>query len=197
MKNIIFIIVLLLSTNASSVNKFREAFQADLPRKAVKISYLEDGSINEVIVSSWNDRVKTKTGQAYRKFEQGFSYVKKQGYIKSYDDKGKVLNVKWDKSIDGGVSQEEVLKAFDLFKNNTIVKQRFAATELEINIYGGFNFSDETACQPGNRCVHVFASTTQVPVLAHAIVRLTDARVIYPEFDVYGTNSPDVKQKEN
>lgn len=186
MKNLINLIAFLFSFNVYSSEKFDQLYQADLPEKAIKIDYKKNGKIKEVMVSSWFDRVKTKDGPMYRKFEQGYSYKKKKGYIKIYDDNGKLLSEKWSKKIDGGVSKEEVLVAFDLFKKNKIVNHHLAKTDLLLTIHGGFNFQDNKKCKPGNRCVHVFASTSEVGIMAHSIIRLSDEKVVYPNYDMQG-----------
>lgn len=187
MKTTTFIITLIISINGFCKNSFEQLYQADLPRKAMDISYYDSGKIKELIISTWNDRIKTETGQTYYKYEQGYSYEKKQGFLKVYDLDGKLIEEKWDKAIDGGISQEEALVAIDLFKKNDAVKRQFSTTEKELVIYTGFNFLDKTECSQGNRCVHVFASSPDVSVLAHSIVRLTDLSVPYPEYSMETT----------
>ena len=97
-----------------------------------------------------------------------------------------MLNKKWSKNIDGGVSQEEVLIAFDMLRDNNVVKKHFAKTDSIITLHGGFNFQDDKLCKLGNRCVHIFASTKEVAILAHSIIRLFDAKVVYPNYDMVG-----------
>ncbi|MFK8013400.1 MAG: hypothetical protein AB8B80_15270 [Marinicellaceae bacterium] len=184
MKNYTFISLLIFALNLNAKDTFQTLYQSDLPRKAFHIEYDDSGKIVELITSQWNDRIKTEDGgKAYVKYEQGYNYHKKQGFFKKYDNAGKLISEKWDKSIDGGVAQEEVLIAFDLFKNNDVVKSQFATNDEDIMIYGGFNFVDETECAPGNRCVHVFATTFSRTILSHSVVRLTDSKVVYPIFD--------------
>jgi hypothetical protein len=177
-------LLVFMSYCAHSDNKFREVYEADLPRKAMHISFFENGSIKEVTVSTWTDRVNTKNGKKYYSYEQGFNYEEKKGFIKVFNESGKLIEEKRDSAIDGGVSQEELLVAFKLFKANEVVKQHFASTNLELIVFGGFNYSDDKACILGSRCVHVLAATKEHMVLAHAIVRLTDQKVVYPNFDM-------------
>ena len=196
MKKIILTIVCSISFNSYASNDFNTIYPADLPNEAIDISYDKAGKIKQVTVNSWVDRVKTEKGQVYYKFEQGYNYQKKQGFITVHDDKGVLIEETWDKNIDGMVTREEIFVAFELFKNNPKVQSHFAETQLQITIHGGFNFEDNTQCKVGNRCVHVFASTPKVAILAHSIVRLTDNNVIYPNYDM----DPDVwvngKQKQ-
>jgi len=182
MKKITFIIAILLTINCYSKNNFQKLFQADLPIKATDIIYDESGKIVELVTSTWIDRINTDKGLVYYKYKQGYNYVKKEGFLKTYNDKGKLINENWSKAISGGVAQEEVLIAFELFKKNETVQKQFASTKLDIMLYGGFNFKDDTECVSENRCVHIFASTLDNVLLAHSIVRLTDAKVIYPAY---------------
>lgn len=184
MKYIFLLLSIAYTNNANAENKFQTLFQSDLPRKAFDITYDDSGKIIELIASQWHDRVKTKDGgKAYVKYEQGYNYQKKEGFFKTYDNAGNLTNEKWDKSIDGGVSQEEVLIAFNIFKNDISVKKQLSTIDEDIMIYGGFNFADSSECIPGNRCLHVFAYTLSRTILAHSIVRLTDSKVVYPIFD--------------
>ena len=180
MKIILLTLFIIITIAAHAENEFQPLYQADLPRKATKISYDQSGKIIELVTSEWNDRVKTDKGLIYYSYNQGFNYKRKQGFLKVYNSEGKLIHEKWDKSIDGGVSAEEVLTAFDLVKNNEFIKKRFASTDESIMLYGGFNFRDEKECKPGNRCVRVFATTLNRTVLSHSIVRLTDSKVVYP-----------------
>ncbi len=185
MKKIFIFLVFSYALTGLASDKFQPLYQADLPNKAINISYQDNGLIDRITVSSWNDRIKTDQGKVYRTFKQGFSYKKKQGFIQTYDTNGLLLNEKWSINIDGGIAQEEMLKAFELFKKNETVMKHFKETELMIRVYGGFNFADEKECKLGSRCVHVFASTPEVGILAHSIVRLTDKKVVYPDFDMH------------
>ncbi|HFC30460.1 MAG TPA: hypothetical protein ENJ44_05400 [Oceanospirillales bacterium] len=182
-KNIVLLFIL-FSTISLAETKIETTYLADLPPKGQDISYNKDGHIVRITTSTWVDRVKTKDGLKYHKFEQGFDYKLKQGFIKVYDENGKLINEKWNKDISGGVAQEELLNAFALFKKHKTIQTHFKETDKKISIYGGFNFSDNKQCKLGNRCVHVMASTVDNPMLAHAIVRLIDSKVVYPDFDM-------------
>ena len=183
MKKIILVLSF-FSFQSIAVEKFNTVYQADLPNKAIEISYDKKGKIKQVTVNRWNDRVKTKDGQVYYTFEQGYNYQKKQGFTRVLDTKGKLVKETWDNKIDGMVTREEMFVAFDLFKQNKKVQNHFKETQSVITIHGGFNFEDDKQCKVGNRCVHVFASTPTVAILAHSIVRLTDANVVYPDYDM-------------
>lgn len=184
MKIIIYVSILFMAFSCYGSENFKVTYQADLPNNALEISRDDNGEIQRVTVNRWYDRVKTDDGMAYRKFEQGFDYSKKQGFIYTYDADGKKLNEAWSSEIDGMVTREELMNAFELFKQNDTVRKHFAETELRIIVHGGFNFQDDTECKAGNRCVHVFASTDKVAIIAHSIVRLTDSKVVYPDFDM-------------
>jgi hypothetical protein len=177
------LVLLLLSSSAFAEEKFNEIYTADVPPKATEITYKEDGGFLQVTNDSWIDRVKTADGQKYHKFEQGYNYIKKQGFIRVFDESGKLIQETWDKEIDGAVAKEELLKAFELFKANEIVKQQLKKADSNITIHGGFSYQDHLECQAGNRCVHVFASTPSVAILAHSIVRLADDTLAYPDFE--------------
>ncbi len=181
----ILILVMLLgfSTNAKEI-KIRPFNEADLPQKALSISYKKNGQIKELVMSQWVDRIKTKDGMVYRKYQQGYSYNKKKGFLKVFNLEGKLLNKKWSKKIDGGITKEELLIAYDLFKKNKDVHEHMQKTNLAITLHGGFNYEDDKKCKPGNRCVHIFAATAENAILAHSIIRLSDAKVVYPEYDM-------------
>jgi hypothetical protein len=187
------IITLLLITNIGfAKEKFNEVFTADVPPKALEIKYKKNGDFLQVTSDSWVDRIKTENGLKYHKFEQGYNYVKKQGFMKVYDESGKLIQETWDKNIDGGVAKEELLTAFELFKENVGVKKQFLKADSNITIHGGFNYQDKLECNVGNRCVHVFASTETVAILAHSIVRLADNSVAYPDFE----NNKQINKKD-
>jgi hypothetical protein len=171
---------------------FNEIYMADIPQPALEISYKDDGNILQVTHGSWMDRVRTKEGMKYRKYEQGYNYEKKQGFIRVFNQQGDLLQETWNKNIDGGVSKEELLKAFELFKDNDIVKAQLKNADTSITIHGGFNYQDRKECELGSRCVHVFASTPKVDILAHSIVRLSDNTVAYPDFE----NNENIIKKE-
>jgi len=187
MKIITLITTLIFSISVFSQPSFEQLYQADLPRKALNISYDESGKIKELTNSSWSDRIRKGEGFEYFKYEQGYSYEKKQGFLRIYSNDGKLIEEKWDKSIDGGITQEEALIAMEIFKQNEDVIRQFNTTDQQLVIYTGFNFLDKTECSPGNRCVHVIAASPEVSVLAHSIVRLTDSSVPYPEYSMETT----------
>ncbi len=172
------------STIAISAEDFKVTYPADLPNEAIEISHDENGELLRVTVNRWTDRVKTDEGMAYRTFEQGYDYSKKQGFIYTFDENDNKIGEAWSVDIDGMVTREELMVAFDLFKNNETVKNHFSETDMQIILHGGFNFQDNSECNAGNRCVHVFASTDKVAILAHSIVRLSDSTVVYPDFDM-------------
>ena len=79
-----------------------------------------------------------------------------------------------------------MLQAFELFKTNPDVLKLLSNVNEPITLHGGFNYEDDNSdmpCYPGNRCVHVFASTPKIAVVAHSIVKLVDNSVPYPAYD--------------
>ena len=175
----------LISSNAMGV-KFANHFEADLPNPAVNITKDENGNFIEVTVNEWHDSVYTKEGNKNYIFHQGYDYSRKEGFIRTYTSDKKLVNENYSNQIDGMVVREEMMIAFELFKKHPMVKKLLEQHDETITLHGGFNFEDDNAnqpCFPGNRCVHVFASSDSKAIVAHSIVKLADQTVPYPAFD--------------
>ncbi|MCF6299803.1 MAG: hypothetical protein L3J52_01560 [Proteobacteria bacterium] len=185
MKKTLFIVSLLYSFQVFSI-EIAPLNDADLPNPAVKISYDDSKKITEVIVNEWHDRVDSPSGRKQLKFQQGYDYTRKEGFIRSYDLSGKLLNETYSASYDGMVTREEMLLAFEIFKTQKNVIDKLKKEEGVIVLHGGFNYEDSQADQPcyqGNRCVHVFASSKTTAIVSHSVIKLTDGSVPYPEYD--------------
>ena len=179
-------VILILFSTAAVALEFEPYYEADLPNLAVKITKDEQGNFIEVTVNEWHDSVYTKEGHKNYIFQQGYDYSRKEGFIRTYSPERTLINETYSYRYDGMVVREEMLQAFELFKTNADVLKLLSAVNEPITLHGGFNFEDENAdmpCYPGNRCVHVFASTPSVAVVAHSIVKLADKTVPYPAYD--------------
>ncbi len=191
------IIALLLYMQTAAAIEYAEYNEADLPNPAEAIQRDEAGNIVEVTINRWQDRVKTAEGDKLYEYRQGYNYQKKQGFIRTFTLQGDLVHEEYARRIDGMVSREEMLKAFELFKADPFQQTLMAAEEQAIVLHGGFNFEDDEEGEPcfkGNRCVHVFASTPKTTVVAHAIVRLTDNSIPYPTFDTDDVTKAKFKQ---
>ncbi|VAW39167.1 hypothetical protein MNBD_GAMMA01-1749 [hydrothermal vent metagenome] len=159
---------------------------ADLPNPAISISYDDSKNMVAVIVNEWHDKVDTPNGRKQYKFQQGYDYTKKQGFIRSFNQAGKMLNETYSARYDGMVTREEMLIAFEIFKKQQNVIDKLKKEDGIIILHGGFNYEDKQADQPcyqGNRCVHVFASSKKTAIVSHSVIKLVDASVPYPEYD--------------
>jgi hypothetical protein len=167
--------------------KFETIYEQDLPNAAIAITESNDGEFIEVIVNEWQDTAHTQDGIKKYIFQQGYDYSKKQGFIRTYSTDRKLINETYSADYDGMVVREELLQAFEIFKSNHDILKLLMSTDEVIRLHGGFNYADKNKsdyCYKGSRCVHVFASTLNHPVLAHAIVKLTDKSIPYPHFDM-------------
>ena len=196
MKNIL--ILTLFFTGISNAYEFDKVYDHDLPGPALKIVRDENNNFKDIIMRQWSDQIQTKSGKKHYTYQQGYSYEKKQGYLRTLDKDGSVVNETYSIKNDGGVSKEEVLLAFELFKAHPDIQKQLADVDERLYIYGGFNYLDQeenAPCYWGNRCLHVFVSTKSDPVVAHAIVKLTDKSIPYPKYDTEMTMKQLVVEK--
>lgn len=183
MKKILFLLWLCLNAHAQQIEPY---YEADLPNPAIEIIKDEVGNFKEVTVNEWQDSVYTKEGNKDYIYRQGYDYSKKQGFIRTYTLNRELVFEEYSAKYDGMVVREEMYQAFELFQNDSDVAKLLNSAKEPITIHGGFNYEDnqqQGECSPGNRCVHVIASTPTIPVLAHAVVKLSDKTVPYPEYD--------------
>ncbi len=181
------IILLLIGlSNAVCAIEYREFTEQDLPNPAKKITLDEQGNWLELTVNEWKDVIETKEGKKKRVFTQGYNYQKRQGFIRSHSLEGQLLSEVYSADFDGMVTREEMMLAYDLFKNHETAKKILEAQNEPIELQGGFNYADQgegKPCSKGLRCVHVFASTPTKALILHSVVRLTDKSIPYPEFN--------------
>ncbi|MCX7553941.1 hypothetical protein OS175_08620 [Marinicella sp. S1101] len=194
------ILLTFLVTLPAWSQQFEPYFEADLPNPAIAITKDDAGEWLEITVNEWHDSVYTKTGNKHYIFQQGYNYKKKQGFIRTYTPERELVNEKYAAEYDGMVVREEMLEGFEIFKKNPQVKALLKNAEEPITLHGGFNFEDDNKhepCYKGNRCVHVFASTPTISVLAHAIVKLSDRSVPYPSYDIDEATKAAIEQRRN
>lgn len=179
------LILILFGVGLCQAYQFDQVHDADLPNPAVKIVRDKDGHFSDIILRQWFDSVVRNGEKTHYTYQQGYNYEKKQGYIRVLDKNGKVASEEYSIDNNGGTCKEEVLLAFEIFKAHPEIKEQLGGIEEKLLIYGGFNYADqevEKPCSAESRCVHVFVSTRSVPLVAHAIVKLTDRTIPYPKF---------------
>ncbi|WP_395376645.1 hypothetical protein [Marinicella sp. W31] len=178
--------LLLMCCGVAQAIEYADVKLGDLPGPAVKIVRDGDNNFQDVMMREWTDRVYTDEGTQQYVYQQGYDYSKKEGYIRVLDLQGNIVREEYSAKTDGGVSREETQLAFELFKAHPEIQKQLQNLKEKIYIYGGFNYLDQKsdqACYSGNRCVHIFASTISNPLVAHAVVRLNDKTIPYPEYD--------------
>lgn len=181
-------LIFLLVTICCSVEavEYMPIYEADLSSPALKITTNEQGQWLEITASEWHDVVFTDEGQKSYLYRLGYNYKKQQGFLRTYTPDMKLVSEVFDEKTGGMVSREELLLAFDIFKADPKIHAVLTQESEPINIFGGFGYADklpEEACYLGQRCVHVFAHTKSKSMVAHAIVKLNDQSIPYPDFD--------------
>ncbi len=190
MKTTLTMLLLLLAFNCAGI-KYMPVEDADLPNSAVEIILNESGEWHELVINDWQDVVSTPKGKHKYRYQQGFNYTKKQGFIRTFEMNGQLVNEQYGVDYDGRMSKEEMLVAYEIFKSHPDIKQQLAHFKVPIMLQGGFNYAvDESdmPCSKGMRCVHVFAHTAIEPLVAHAVIRMTDRSVPYPQFNHHQNN---------
>ncbi len=169
--------------------------QADLPSPALHISY--DGTeFEEVLVNEWKDVVMIDGKKRQFLYQQGYNYKKKEGFSRTINSDGSTYHEKYSVDHITMVSLEEMMVAFEIFKNHPDVKKILSKETLPISIYGGFSFNDKKKnepCYKGTRCVHIMASSENNALLVNSIVKLNDKTVPYPVFDMNELKKRDEK----
>lgn len=175
-----FLANLVAAPSTSDLDEFR---LQDLPNAAVRVEREADGSYREVVIRQWVDRIKNPKGKDhYRRIEIGFDYIQGQAFRRSANLDGSDLQTVHGNNFVAGTTREEVLDAFELFSAHPDVAPLLKRDS--VTLHGGFEFEDDPkVCPRANRCVHVFASTPDIAVLAQGIVRLRQRDVPYPHFD--------------
>ncbi|WP_223787619.1 hypothetical protein [Marinicella meishanensis] len=184
MKHLMLIGVLVMGT--AHAIKYDTIYEQDLSAPAIKITQDDAGNWVEITTSQWQDTVQSDEGQKSFIYQLSFNYVEKTGYLRTYTtDMALVSEVKHP---DGGgmASREEIMRSFEIFKQHPDIIKVLQQEQEPIKLFGGFGYADDEpgqSCYQGQRCVHVFAHTESKALVAHAIVKLSDQSVPYPDFD--------------
>ncbi|WP_154223306.1 hypothetical protein [Marinicella rhabdoformis] len=185
MKIILTAIVIMASITVNAI-EYVPIRDADVSEPAMSITKDKEGAWLEVTAREWQDVVFTDDGEKSYIYQQGYNYQKQKGFLKTYTTDRKLVNEVYTPESGGMVSREELMKAFEIFKNHDAIHETLAKEITPIYIFGGFGYADKTpnaACYLGQRCVHVFAHTDSKDMIAHAIVKLNDQTIPYPDFD--------------
>lgn len=194
MKPFMTIILLTISITVMAI-EYVPTREADVSDPALAITKDNDGNWLEITTREWQDVVLTDEGEKSYVYQQGYNYQKQQGFLKTYTTDKKLVNETYGAQNGGMVSKEELLLAFELFKKHEAIHNVLAKEKTPIYVFGGFGYADKSskaACYYGQRCVHVFAHTDTKEMIAHAIVKLNDRTVPYPDFD--GLNDKNKKE---
>lgn len=180
------LLVLFCCLNCAHAIEYASINKADLSNPALNITTDDQGQWLEITASEWHDVVFTDEGEKPYLYRIGYNYKMQQGFLRTYTPDMKLVSEVYDKKTGGMVSREELLLAFDIFKADPDIQAVLAKENEPINVFGGFGYADklpEQACYIGQRCVHVFAHTKSRSMVAHAIVKLNDKSIPYPDFD--------------
>lgn len=184
-RTILIVGLFILSSVAQAVT-FGTIAEADWPNKAKKIINDQKGNWLEITINDWHDVVSTAEGPKKYRYTQGYNYQKKEGFVRTYDLNGQLVNETYGPEYDGRMTKEEMEVAYTLFKKHPEVLKSLAGIKETIHLQGGFNYAEDEPnrpCSLGQRCVHVFAHTDTKELVVHAVVRLTDRSIPYPNFN--------------
>ncbi len=177
--------ILLVAFQAQAI-EFDKIYDYDLSAPAIKITKDAQGNWVEITTNQWHDQVQTEEGKKSYIYQQAFNYQLETGFLRTYTPEMELVNEVKNAEGGGMASREEILLSFELFKKHPEINQVLAQEKEPIKLFGGFGYQDSSpdkACYQGKRCVHVFAHTVSKPLIAHAIVKLTDQSIPYPDFD--------------
>ena len=197
MKSKLTILLLTITFTAIGI-EYVPTREADISDPALSISKDKDGEWLEITTREWHDVVLTDEGEKSYIYHQGYNYKKQKGFIKTYTTDKKPVNEMYGADTGGMVSKEELMLAFDIFKKHGDIHKILAKETTPIYVFGGFGYADKSpkgACYNGQRCLHVFAHTDTKEMIAHAIIKLNDKTVPYPDYDgLNDKNKKEVKQ---
>lgn len=179
-------IVMVCVASGAAEPEFRPLLDQDLPPLAVSIDRDEDGNIQTIVTSEWVDRIGSGSQQTYYRYRQGYDYQRKEGFHRVYSLEDQLIRENRGSQIRPSISREELLEAFEAFKNHPDVQLQLKQATSPIMLYGGFNYSGPAAgqkCADGWRCVLVVAQTIESSSLAHSVVRLNDKQVVVADLD--------------
>ena len=163
--------------------EYAPIYDQDLSNPAIKITQDEQGNWIEITTNQWHDVVYTDEGKKSYVYQQAYNYQKQVGFMRVFTPEMELVSESQNPMGGGMVSREELLAAFEIFKSNPLINEQM---EQEIKLFGGFGYVDKNKqdpCYQGQRCVHVFAHTESKTMVAHAIVKLNDHSVPYPDYD--------------
>ena len=182
---IVSIILVLLCWQIHAI-EYAPILDSDISAPALNITNDDQGNWLEITSKEWRDVVFTDKGEQAYIYQHGYNYQKQEGFLRTFTLDRKLVSETHSPSGGGMVSREELLLAFELFKNHKEILKTLEKETIPIYIFGGFGFADkkpDQACYHGQRCVHVFAHTDEKEMIAHAIVKLNDRSIPYPDFD--------------
>jgi hypothetical protein len=182
-KRLIFLC--LICSSAGAID-FAPIYDQDLSNPAIKITRDEQGNWLEIITNQWHDVVYTDDGKKSYIYQQAYNYQKQTGFLRTFTPDMQPVSETQNPMGGGMISREELLVAFKIFKSNPVVIKLLEQEKEPIKVFGGFGYVDKNKqepCYQGQRCVHVFAHTESKTMVAHAIVKLNDQSVPYPDYD--------------
>lgn len=182
---VFFILLILMAFQVAAI-EYDQIYDYDLSTPAIKITKDDQGNWIEIITSQWHDVVQTEQGEKSYVYQNAYNYQLKTGFLRTYTPAMELVSEVKMPGGGGMASREEILLSFELFKKHPEIQQVLAQEKEPIKLFGGFGFQDqkpEQACYLGQRCVHVFAHTDTKALVAHAIVKLNDQSIPYPDFD--------------
>jgi hypothetical protein len=192
----IYLLILMTLTGQLQAIEYDKVYEQDLSANALKITRDEQGNWLEITANEWHDVVFTEQGEKAYIYQQGYNYQKQSGFLRTYTPDKKLVSEVWSPEGGGMVSREEILLSFELFKKHPEINQVLAKENEAIKLFGGFGYVDNEpnqACYQGKRCVHVFAHTDSKTMVAHAIVKLSDQTIPYPDFDGLYNKKEEIK----
>ncbi len=176
----------LLALGTAHAIEYDKIYEQDLSAPALKITKDEHGNWLEITTNQWHDVVYTDEGEKSFVYQQAYNYQKQTGILRVYTPDMKLVEEVSQVEGGGMASREEIMRSFEIFKKHPEIHQVLAKEDEPIKLFGGFGYIDkqaDQACYQGKRCVHVFAHTESKSMVAHAIVKLSDQSVPYPDFD--------------
>lgn len=185
MKSITITFLLSMMTAVSAI-EYVPIKESDISEPAIAITKGKNGQWLEITSREWQDVVYTENGNKSYIYQLGYNYEKQKGFLRTFTPQRKLVNETYNAMTGGMVTREELMKAFEIFKKNKMVVSILEKESAPIYIFGGFGYADkhkDQACYYGQRCVHVFAHTDDNELIAHAIVKLNDDTVPYPDYD--------------
>jgi len=175
----------MIGSSAAAI-EYKPIFEHDLSNPAIKITQDEQGNWIEITTNQWHDVVYTNEGKQTFVYQQAYNYQKEIGFLRVFTTEMELVSESQNPLGGGMVAREELLAAFEIFKSNPAINEQLKKEKEAIYLFGGFGYLDKNKqdpCYQGQRCLHVFANTQSKALVAHAIVKLNDHSVPYPDVD--------------